>query len=237
MDNFVNNIADKINISDTVDNIADKINISDTVDNIADKINISDTVDNIADKMKDTFNITNIGAQYLISPDIIKSLLLLILAVGGNFIAQTLSCKTQKILTENMIVKHLITIFILYFAIGFVNSNTSEHPLIIIRKTVGIYILFLLFTKMDINFTIIVFILFIISYGLISFIDYYNAQNTPEDSKIAKTLINIQQVLTIIIIIITIIGFIIYFKRKYTEYSNNWSTIKFIFGVLKCKSN
>ena len=41
---------------------------------------------------------------------IIKGIFLLILAVAGNFVAETLGCKTQKLLSNNMLSKHIIII-------------------------------------------------------------------------------------------------------------------------------
>ena len=41
---------------------------------------------------------------------IIKGIFLLILAVAGNFVAETLGCKTQKLLSNNMLSKHIIIV-------------------------------------------------------------------------------------------------------------------------------
>ena len=91
--------------------------------------------------------------------DTLKGVFLLVLAVAGNFIAETLGCKTQKLLSENMFAKHFISIFILYFAIGFVNSDSPQHPVTVMQTAAVIYTLFLLFTKMNLTFTLIVFLL------------------------------------------------------------------------------
>ena len=40
-----------------------------------------------------------------------NAMMLLILAVTGNFVAETLSCKTQYALTNNMYLKHLVILF------------------------------------------------------------------------------------------------------------------------------
>ena len=85
------------------------------------------------------------------SNEILKGVFLLVLALAGNFTAETLGCKTQKLLSENMFVKHFISIFILYFAIGFVNNDHPQHPLIVMILSVIIYGLFLLFAKININ--------------------------------------------------------------------------------------
>ena len=75
--------------------------------------------------------------------DIMKGILLLVLAVAGNFVAETLGCKTQKLLSENMFVKQTIIFIIVYFVINFTNSDDSVHPLKILKTTLSIYILFI----------------------------------------------------------------------------------------------
>ena len=47
--------------------------------------------------------------------DNIKSIFLMLLAICGGYVAQTLGCKTQKILTENMYVKHIVVFSLIYF--------------------------------------------------------------------------------------------------------------------------
>ena len=41
---------------------------------------------------------------------LMQGLFLLILIVSGNYIGNSLQCKTQKFLTENMFIKHLVLI-------------------------------------------------------------------------------------------------------------------------------
>ena len=58
----------------------------------------------------------------------IKGIFLLFLAVSGNFIAEVLGCNIRKVLTEKMLVKHIIVIFSIYFSIGFtVRPNSTTH--------------------------------------------------------------------------------------------------------------
>jgi len=169
------------------------------------------------------------------SEDAIKGIFLLLLAIAGGFISQTLGCKTQKMLTNNMFAKHFIIILILYFTINFTNNDESMHPFYMIRMVLIIYILFLLFTKMNIQFTIVVFCLLTVAYVNSTFIDYYT-KNTPEDKNKIESLQKNQQIIYILIIILIIIGFVLYFHKQYKEHSKSWSTIKFIFGVNNCDS-
>ena len=167
--------------------------------------------------------------------DIMKGILLLVLAVAGNFVAETLGCKTQKLLSENMFVKQTIIFIIVYFVINFTNSDDSVHPLKILKTTLSIYILFILFTKMNVQFTLIVFSLLIISYVISIFIDYYK-KITPEDKKKINLLKKIQNMLYILMISFILIGFGLYYNKQSMEHKKDWSAFKFIFGVNKCAS-
>lgn len=133
-----------------------------------------------------------------------------------------------------MFAKHFISIFILYFAIGF-TSNEQQHPVTVLQTTGFIYILFLLFTKMNLIFTLITFVLLSISYINSTFIDYYKLKK-PKEIKLIEILETIQKILYCLIIILIIIGFFFYAREQYKDHYKNWSIITFLFGVNKCKS-
>ena len=163
----------------------------------------------------------------------IRSVFLLILAVSGNFVAETIGCKTQKLLQENMIAKHFITLLILYFAIGF-SSNEAKNPLDTLKLASFIYTLFILFTKMSINFTIAGFGLLTAAYVINDYVEYY--KETDKDSPIIDTLQNLLKIIYACIILLILTGSGLYFVKQRKDYANNWSTTKFLFGKVKCKS-
>ena len=165
----------------------------------------------------------------------IKGLFLLILAIGGGYTAETLGCKTQKLLSSNMYVKHMISLFILFFSISIFDTGEVKHPFDIFKSALGIYLLFICFTKMDIRFTIIVFLLMAGNYVLNLYINYLQ-ENQPEEIPQQVLLEKIKVNIYKLIILLIVIGFVMYFKKQYTEHSKNWSTKKFLFGVRKCDS-
>jgi len=165
----------------------------------------------------------------------IKGLFLLILAIGGGYTAETLGCKTQKLLSSNMYVKHMISLFILFFSISIFDTGEVKHPFDIFKSALGIYLLFICFTKMDIRFTIIVFLLMAGNYVLNLYINYLQ-ENQPEEIPQQVLLEKIKVNIYKLIILLIVVGFVMYFKKQYTEHSKNWSTKKFLFGVRKCDS-
>ena len=167
--------------------------------------------------------------------NIMNGVLLLILAISGNFIAETLACKTQKLLSENMLAKHVVILFIIYFSLGFA-SESNPNPMILLRNSVSIWVLFLLFTKMSLNFNIFVFGLVVLYHFINTYINYYSSLDKKKYKKEIDNYNKILYYLKYLIIGLLIVGFVLYFNKQRNEYSKNWSTFKFIFGVNKCKS-
>ena len=175
---------------------------------------------------------------------IIDGLFLLFLALSGNFLAETLGCQTQELLTNNTWAKQLMTFFMVFGCVHFSESEVS-HPGSKFIKALFVYFFFLLFAKMDIIPTIIVFVLLIALYVSNSYKKYYDAvfkkkgkpnkQDSFEYAETKKYMDDIQKFLMGSVIVIILAGFALYFKEKKIEYKSDFSFHKFIFGVVKCK--
>jgi len=173
---------------------------------------------------------------------IIDGLFLLLLAVSGNFIAETFGCQTQELLSESIMAKQIMTFFIIFFTISYSNSDT-ENPTTKLIKSSIVYIFFLLFTKMNIFPTVVV--LFLLMGLYISnnykkfFISTFNKKKSNKNlvshqDKI-KNITKIQKILIIGVAIVISMGFFNYYKEKQIEYKKSFEFSKFIFGVVKCK--
>lgn len=168
--------------------------------------------------------------------DIINGILLLTLAIMGGYIKNTLGCQLQKFLGENIIARNLVIIFIIYFSIGF-TSKKNVNPFIIFKNALIIWVLYILYTKISLEFNIIVFFLIAVYHVINNYIDYYEEEEDPKKYKETIELLNkILDYLLYIIIGMTLIGFILYFNKQRIDYSKNWSSSKFIFGTTKCSS-
>ena len=174
---------------------------------------------------------------------IIDGLFLLLLAVSGNFIAETFGCQTQELLSESIMAKQIMTFFIIFFTISYSNSDT-ENPTTKLIKSSIVYIFFLLFTKMNIFPTVVV--LFLLMGLYISnnykkfFISTFNKKNKSNKNLVShqdkiKNITKIQKILIIGVTIVISMGFFNYYKEKQVEYKNSFEFSKFIFGVVKCK--
>ena len=163
----------------------------------------------------------------------ILGVFLLLLAVSGNFIAETLGCKVQKLLTNNMYAKNIIIILITYFSLGLSNGDDAISPLENFKNALLIWSAFIIFNKMNLTFTLVAFGLLTIKLVLFNYIEYYNKKGETSKSDELKVYYNHLFNFNIGVIIV---GFILYFMKQYKDYGKNFNILKFLFGTLKCKS-
>jgi hypothetical protein len=160
----------------------------------------------------------------------IKALFLLYLAISSNFLSNTMNCSINKVLKENMFLKHIFLIALIYFTIDF-TSKDLQSPFNSFKQSMYIYILFLLLSKQQFIFFIINFSLIFVIY-IMSIQDQYNKQNNVQsDHNLLDYIRHLKQIL----IITLIIGYVIYFKQQYTDYKGNFNLIYYIFGTISCK--
>jgi hypothetical protein len=175
---------------------------------------------------------------------IIDGLFLLFLALSGNFLAETLGCQTQELLSRSIFAKQIMTFFIIFFTIDY-SDKDIESPSSKLTKASIVYVFFLLFTKMDLIPTVLVLLLLISVYVTNSYKKYYEAQ-FKKNKKVQKQdviqhteqiddIVKIQKGLMIAVVSIILGGFALYYKEKRTEYYKVFDFKKFIFGVVKCK--
>ena len=165
---------------------------------------------------------------------LIKGIFLLILSVMGNFIAETLGCRTQKLLSDNMYAKHFVVLILIYFAIGFSNNDSAYNPIIHIKDALLIWVGFILFTKMEMKYTIIAFFILITIYIMNDFLNYYEKNENGKEN--IDTIKKNKMYLKKIVIGVLIIGFTIYSYKQYSSRGNKFSILKLIFGTKKCDS-
>jgi uncharacterized membrane protein len=178
------------------------------------------------------------------NPNMLKSILLLTLAVSGNFVGETLGCKTRYYMSNNIFVKHAVLIFIIFFTLNF-SSTENDHPLDSMKTAFAIWISYLIFTKQNINFTAISAGLIILTYILDSYITYYKNKIEKSDKTDDEKIVSLHKLKNYnkyrdlsfnATIISIIIGFGLYFNDKKQEYGDDFNIITYIFGKVSCDS-
>jgi hypothetical protein len=172
---------------------------------------------------------------------ILKATFLIVLSVAGNFLAETLGCQTQTLL-NNMYAKHILIFFVIYFTIDFTQGDTVDNPFMNIGKALIVWILFHLFTHMDIQPTILAVSLFMILFFISNYRHYIKSNLkflSNSEKKITlqidKNLELAQTMVFLSTLVVIIIGFGIYYIEKRREYNKHFSILKFIFGNPTCK--
>jgi hypothetical protein len=171
--------------------------------------------------------------------NLVKAVLLLTLAVSGNFVGNTLGCATQYHLTNNMILKHIALVFIIYFTLSY-TSTTVPDPTDLFKNTLIIWVSYLIFTKQNITFTAITGALIVATYILHSYVEHYEKlqkdnKNTDHSGTITKLKTYRKYAYTGIVASMGI-GFVTYLMEKKEEYGDQFEFHSFILGKPDCKS-
>lgn len=170
------------------------------------------------------------------------SIFVLILILSAGFLPELFPCKIQKVLKENVYIKHLFCYLTLIFFVILTDPIREDPILAVIKKATILYIIFLFAIKTHYKFFIAIIILSGALY--ISMLHRYNNEKKllEEKDKTKKEIIknNINAIihrnnlLFGIIIILIVIGFLIYLGQKKAEYKNKFSYTTFLFGKHVC---
>ena len=166
----------------------------------------------------------------MIDLELNKSLFLLFLVVCGNYIGELLGCKTQQLLSENIYMKHIVLLCLIFFTINLI-SDKKGHPFDILKKTILLWLFYLILTKMNIEFTIVVLFLL---FSLYVFDEYQNYLDESNEEYNKEEYEQNKIYLQYLIVGIALIGFIMYFMKQKKEHSKNFDPFKFILGTSEC---
>lgn len=159
----------------------------------------------------------------------INPLFIFYVTLGGNFVAQLFPCQVQKLFTENIYYKHFLAFFILFFAIVLTSDKTEKISTTLLSKTVLLYSLFIILTRMDKNFFLLFFVTLCIKFIILNELSHTkNAADKDKYNKINKTL-------NYVLISIGIIGFILYYGEKKYEYGKRFNFLTFLLGKPVCR--
>ena len=171
----------------------------------------------------------------------LSTIFVLILIISAGFILQIFPCRLQNALNTNMYLKHLFGFFTLLFVVV-INSSLKNRKYIFL-KSLLLYIFFILLTKTDYNFLIVILILLGLTYVI--FLEKDRLENekdknpntkTPDEDKKISFYTNIINIIYIVIILFTIVGVFAYMGEKKLEYKKSFNYITFFIGKTDCKN-
>ena len=172
------------------------------------------------------------------------SIFILILIISAGFLTELFPCKLQRVLKENIYLKHFFCFLTMIFFVVLTTPLKDQNVLVIIKKSIALYIIFLFFIKTNFNFFIVIMILTGILY--LSMLKKYelisesSSEKDPNKKKVIEghidTIIYINNCIFIIIIILIIIGFVLYLGEKKYEYKNDFNYTTFLLGKSECRN-
>lgn len=168
----------------------------------------------------------------------IYAIFVLILMISANFLGTTFPCRVQKLLSENIFMKHLLGFFTMIFFIMISGPLLRDTLYDNIIAAFIMYLFFILVTKTPIQIFILIFILLMINYICILYLYEFNKKNDKSKFYIKKKQAEILIIiLNFIIICLTLLGVTIYMGAKKIEYGKKFSYYKFFFNDENCKFN
>jgi hypothetical protein len=119
---------------------------------------------------------SNLSDEY---SEILSGFRIMILAMSGSFIWHTMGCDLQKLISNNMVYKHLIIMTMIYFAFD-ITKNDDDFKTKLLR-TVKFWAIFCIFIKLKIQY-ITTIILIIFFFHVVNLIDENNGPMNALDS-------------------------------------------------------
>ena len=165
------------------------------------------------------------------------SVLLIIIYYAAD-ITKLLPCRYRE-KSDNILYQHICVILITIFTILIFDDLSQLNILQIIKKTIIIYLLFILITKTHHNIFITIIILICITYIVKLrrdeiLIELKNKKD-PKYEKFEYISGFVLNSLIIFITLLTIVGVFFYYTEKKIEYKKKFDIIKFIFSTNKCR--
>ncbi len=166
------------------------------------------------------------------------SIFIFVLLISCSFLVQLFPCRLQYELNENIYLKHLFALFTMFFFV--ILLAPLEDKRFIVLKSVAMYILFVLITKVEYKIFILIIVLLFISYIVVLQKELQKKKNeTLEEQERRETKMydQINLVVYFIVVILILIGVAIFMGEKKMEYKNKFNYITFFFGKVKCAKN
>jgi len=153
-----------------------------------------------------------------------------------GFLSTMLNCDLQRFLTSHPAFVHFMGIIAFFFLFTIIDTNNKTSIGAVWLKTLLVYLLFVLMTKSKWYFVIPILLLLLIDQTVKKDIAIRQAAgNNVEDETIQRQQ-HITRNINIMIFILIIVGVVHYMILQYQQYRQDFSILKFFFGITKCKT-
>ena len=170
-----------------------------------------------------------------------NSVMMLVIGITSSYFSRLLGCKTEMLMMSNIYITHLMEFLSLYITVS-MSSSVPESPLKTLLSVIKYYCFFMMFTKMNLYFTVFSFMLMYIVTVIKNYINYLiyklshtdSKEHTEHDLNFIDKLNKFNEILIMTILATIVTGFIMYFIKQKKDHSDNWSLLRFIFGYTGC---
>jgi hypothetical protein len=170
---------------------------------------------------------------------LVGGLFIFYLLLSGNFTGELLNCQFQNILRNNIIIKHVVGFFMLYFFVNLASTNVNWNAGIKFGLTIVLFLFFILSNRSEgyivltnIGLLALIYILQLVRDTNQTVID--DATSSEDDKKDATESLNrirnVQIVTISFIFIFIVFGFILYVGRRKLEYGYEFKFSKLLFS-------
>lgn len=155
------------------------------------------------------------------------------LLVACNYVKEIYGCRLQHVLDRSIVAKHIVAFLLVFFLVVIVNPDLADKRILQnILLSVGIYVWFLMTTRMPFWALVLVLVLLLASY--IASIAKTRHEKDQNIDKI-KTARAWQFGLAYSALAVSACGFVLYGIEKRLEYGRKFSVRKFFTGKLTCR--
>jgi len=180
--------------------------------------------------------------------DIFQGLFLFYFIISGNYLGELMACNLKQVLTENMYIKHIVGFFSLFLTLTLtVSKHRSLKEILLI--SIILYVWFLLTTRTNVYFTLLIMVLLFGSFMLQIYKDRVKTAYKKEKKSKKKTkkqeqlqkqhkeqleLIKKWEDISILVfLIVCVLGVFIYIYKQMNE-RQDFSFNTFIIGKPTC---
>lgn len=174
--------------------------------------------------------------------DYSKGLLLIFLAIIGNYLAGTMNCSVQYAIKEHPMIKWVMIFGIIYFTINF--TSTSD-PSGLFFQSVLVFVIFVLMMKQKAVTFFLSLLLLVVLFALHQYVSYFQSRaaavDLPQSQRydtLVKQLQGVIGVLNILLGVVLVGGNLAYLYQQYMDHKDHrdFSLVAFYFGTSECRS-
>ena len=174
----------------------------------------------------------------------LRALFTLFLLIGVNFLDDLYSCRIKEVMRNSMIAKHIVAFLTLHIFVTLTSKESKQDALIgNLRKSVIVYLMFLVSTRIRYEFFWIFVVGLLIYYGGSLYVERHEGlleSNTVTDIEkrgIERRIAQLNEYLRYLLyflMAILAVGFLIFLGEKRAEFGERFDFGTFMIGDLEC---